>query len=55
MASDVNGISKVFGGFASRVAWLAGRPSAFVVAILAIVLWLFTGPLFQYSELGSSL
>ena len=26
MASDVNGISKVFGEFASRVAWLAGRP-----------------------------
>ena len=55
MAWDVNGISKVFGEFASRVAWLAGRPSAFALAILVIVLWLFTGPLFRLPTLGSSL
>ncbi len=50
MASNHNHISKAFGGFASTVARLAGRPSAFMIAILAIVVWLVTGPIFHYSD-----
>jgi low affinity Fe/Cu permease len=39
-----------FGTFARRLATLAGRPSAFGVALLLVALWGLTGPLFGYSD-----
>jgi low affinity Fe/Cu permease len=39
-----------FSHFARRLAVLAGRPVAFMVAVLLIVLWALTGPLFGYSD-----
>jgi low affinity Fe/Cu permease len=39
-----------FSRFARRLAVLAGRPAAFMVAVLLIVLWALTGPLFGFSD-----
>lgn len=41
---------RLFTGIAGRVSAFAGQPVAFVLACLAIVLWLITGPLFHYSD-----
>ena len=35
---------------AKWTSWVAGRPSAFVVALLVIVTWAATGPIFHYSD-----
>jgi low affinity Fe/Cu permease len=39
-----------FSYFARRLAVLAGRPSAFLLACAAILAWLLCGPLFGYSD-----
>lgn len=39
-----------FGAIARHIATLAGRPAAFALAVLAIVAWAATGPLFGYSD-----
>jgi low affinity Fe/Cu permease len=39
-----------FGSVARSISTLVGRPAAFVVAVLAVVLWAATGPLFGYSD-----
>ncbi|MFM8321661.1 MAG: low affinity iron permease family protein [Chloroflexota bacterium] len=39
-----------FRKFASRTADLVGSPWAFILAVLVIVAWLISGPLFNYSE-----
>jgi low affinity Fe/Cu permease len=39
-----------FSTFARKLAALAGRPSAFFIAIGAVILWGVTGPLFGYSD-----
>jgi low affinity Fe/Cu permease len=39
-----------FTRFAKRTALLAGRPSAFLLAAMVIVVWVVTGPLFHYSD-----
>jgi low affinity Fe/Cu permease len=36
--------------FAKRASRFCGRPGTFVLALLVIVTWLATGPLFQYSD-----
>jgi low affinity Fe/Cu permease len=43
-------LSKHFTDFATHVAHLAGRPLTFVIALLVIVIWGVTGPLFGYSD-----
>ena len=43
-------VSRWFGDVANRVARSAGRPSAFVLAVLVIVVWGVTGPFFRYSD-----
>jgi low affinity Fe/Cu permease len=50
MASNGNDLSKLFGNFSSRAARLAGRPSAFVLAVSVIVIWCMTGPIFGFSD-----
>ena len=39
-----------FGSVARAISTLVGRPAAFVVAVLAVLLWAATGPLFGYSD-----
>ncbi len=42
--------AKLFSDIANAVARQSGRPSAFSVAVLAVVIWLVTGPFFNYSD-----
>ena len=44
------GKGSTFSGFAKSAARLTGRPYSFNLALLAIVLWLVTGPLFKFSD-----
>ena len=39
-----------FSGFARSLAVWTGRPSAFIVAVAAVVLWALCGPLFGFSD-----
>jgi low affinity Fe/Cu permease len=43
-------MSKLFGKFSSAVAAAAGHPFAFIIAVLCVLIWAATGPLFHYSE-----
>jgi low affinity Fe/Cu permease len=47
-----NGGSQVgwFTWFAHEIARLAGRPATFLMAVLMIVVWGVTGPIFQFSD-----
>src|SRR3954465_5416986 len=50
MATEERNLLKMFGDFANFVARAAGRPSAFVIALVIVLLWAFTGPVFNYSD-----
>jgi len=39
-----------YSGFAKAVSRFCGRPRTFVLALAVIVLWLITGPLFDFSD-----
>jgi low affinity Fe/Cu permease len=39
-----------FTHFAKATARVTGRPAAFILAVVVILTWLVTGPLFQYSD-----
>jgi len=41
---------RFFANLASRSAYLMGHPAAFIIAVLACVIWAVTGPLFGYSD-----
>jgi low affinity Fe/Cu permease len=43
-------LSNVFGRFADLVARQSGQSTTFMVAVLLIVLWAATGPIFSFSE-----
>jgi len=43
-------MDRVFTRIASVIAFLAGRPLSFILALLVIVVWAVTGPLFQWSD-----
>jgi low affinity Fe/Cu permease len=40
----------IFTRISTRIAFLAGQPLAFVLAWSTILLWIFTGPLFGWSD-----
>jgi low affinity Fe/Cu permease len=42
--------SASYTGFAKKAAHLCGRPGTFVLAVLVIVVWAVTGPLFGFSD-----
>jgi low affinity Fe/Cu permease len=42
--------SSWFTRFAKKTAQLSGRPMTFFLAVAVIVLWLVTGPMFDYSD-----
>jgi low affinity Fe/Cu permease len=41
---------KFFERLANRVATAAGRPRAFLIALLVIIVWAVTGPIFHWSD-----
>ena len=43
-------MNELFRRFAHRVSLLAGSPGAFVFAVLLLLVWAATGPLFHYSD-----
>jgi low affinity Fe/Cu permease len=46
--TTVNGSG--FSRFANATARLAGKPSAFILATIVVILWAVTGPYFRYSD-----
>jgi len=42
--------ARIFDETAASVARVAGRPSAFGIALLVIIVWGVSGPIFQYSD-----
>lgn len=44
------GIARFYSKIARSVAHIAGRPSTFVVALTSILLWIASGPLFNFSD-----
>lgn len=45
-----NGVARIFGRVSSLVTRFAGRPGAFIIAALTVILWAVTGPIFDYSN-----
>ena len=45
-----NAISKTFSRFSHATAHAAGTPAAFLTAVLAIMIWAVSGPLFGFSD-----
>ena len=43
-------LDRIFTVVAGRIAALAGQPLAFIIAVLLIVGWAITGPMFDYSD-----
>ena len=43
-------MDRIFTWFASRVSAMAGQPLAFIVALLVVVTWGITGPVFGFSD-----
>ena len=43
-------LSRAFGDIANFTSRHAGRPSAFIIAALVIIVWAVTGPIFDYSD-----
>src|SRR5438067_13888824 len=41
---------RFFASLASRGSYLMGHPAAFIIAVLACVIWAATGPYFDYSD-----
>jgi low affinity Fe/Cu permease len=41
---------RLFERISGRVAMLAGQPPAFILAVMTIVVWAVTGPIFQWSD-----
>ena len=40
----------LFARFAKRAAFLAGTPTSFFIALVVVIVWAVTGPIFQYSD-----
>jgi low affinity Fe/Cu permease len=45
-----NGVNHLFSETACKTAHFAGKPLAFTVAVLVVVIWALTGPMFGYSD-----
>jgi low affinity Fe/Cu permease len=43
-------MNKIFSAIATHIAHQSGRPAAFFLAFLAIIIWAAAGPVFNYSD-----
>ncbi len=48
--TTIGSFTRAFAEFAGRVAVMSGSPAAFALAIVAVVIWGVTGPLFHFSD-----
>jgi low affinity Fe/Cu permease len=48
--ANTHPVTRLFDSFASVVTRFAGSPVAFGLAVISIVVWIVTGPVFHYSE-----
>src|SRR3546814_8726563 len=46
-------MDRIFTAFAHRIASWSGQPAAFILAVLVILGWIVTGPIFHYSDTRS--
>src|SRR5437868_12586329 len=44
------GLAKFFDRFSGAVTKVTGKPIAFILAFIIIIIWLLTGPIFHYSD-----
>ncbi len=44
------GLGDIFDAFSTKITKLTGSPSAFIIALLVIIVWGITGPIFHYSD-----
>jgi Predicted small integral membrane protein len=45
-----SGLSKFFNSFSNTVTKATGKPAAFIIATLVIIIWAVTGPIFHFSD-----
>jgi low affinity Fe/Cu permease len=45
-----NGLSKFFDKFSSKVTKVTGKPIAFILACVVVIVWAVTGPVFHFSD-----
>jgi low affinity Fe/Cu permease len=50
MQEQVMLIGEIFARSANYTAKLAGAPVVFALAVASVVIWIFTGPIFRYSD-----
>lgn len=43
-------MDKFFTAFSHRIAFLAGQPASFIIAVGVVLVWGVTGPMFHYSD-----
>lgn len=43
-------MNRLFRKFAENTSHLTGKPITFIIAVLSILIWAFTGPIFNYSD-----
>lgn len=48
--NEISGFKKIFDHFSKRVTIITGRPVTFFTALIIVLLWALTGPLFNYSD-----
>jgi len=46
----VSGFTRFFESFSNKVTRATGKPASFIIAILVIIVWAVTGPIFKYSD-----
>lgn len=46
----VSRLSRVFSAFSHKITYLTGRPAAFITAMIIVVVWGLSGPLFGFSD-----
>jgi low affinity Fe/Cu permease len=46
----INGVSRIFDAVSTVVTRSAGRPGAFILAAIIVVIWAVTGPIFHFSN-----
>jgi low affinity Fe/Cu permease len=50
VTNNKKGLSSAFQAFASKVTRVTGSPAAFLIALLVIIVWAITGPVFKFSD-----